>query len=216
MQLGSIEAVVAAIQEDARAEIETIERELAAAVERLRLEDAALPVVVPEAEARIASARRQVHDRTAAEDWADRRAALSLRERWIERVTAKGERKLAALDAAARHADLVDLLREAFARMPHEPLELSVPAGELDVAIRIVHDENITAPGQVVTRVKIAPEIAAGCVVSTADGRFRYENSYSSRARRFEALWRARLGELYVQRLEPVLAGKAASREDAP
>jgi vacuolar-type H+-ATPase subunit E/Vma4 len=93
-------------------------------------------------------------------------------------------------------------------------LEVRVAAGDLDAAIRIVHHENVTAVGQVVMRVEMAPEIAAGCAVSTADGRFRYENSYRSRARRFEALWRTRLGELYEQRREPVLAGPAASRGD--
>jgi vacuolar-type H+-ATPase subunit E/Vma4 len=214
MQFGSIEAVVLAVQEDAKADVEKIERDLATTIARLREEDAALPVVVPDANARIAAARRQGRDRIAAEDWADRQAALSNRETWIQRVTAEGERKLRALDPAVLRADLVDLVREALDRMPNQPLELLVPAEQIDLAEPILGDPTLAAPGKVVTRVGVTSEVTSGCIVQSADGRIRYDNSYGIRARRFEVAWRARLGELYEQRLEPALAGGSSSRND--
>jgi vacuolar-type H+-ATPase subunit E/Vma4 len=196
---GSIEAVVLAVQEDARAEIDKIERDLATAIARLREEYATLPGDLPDAGARIAAARRQARDRIAAEDWTDHQAALSHRETWIHQVVAEGERKLRALDPAVLRADLVELVREALDRMPNEPLELLVPAGQIDVAEMIARDGTLAASGRVVTRVGVASEVTSGCILQTAGGRIRYENSYSSRARRLEAEWRARLGNLYAQ-----------------
>jgi len=214
MRFGSIEAVVLAVQEDAKAEVEKIEHDLATTIARLREEDALLPVVVPDANGRITAARRQTRDRIAAEDWADRRAALGNRETWIQRVIAEGGRKLRALDPAVLRADLVDLVREALDRMPNEPLELLVPAGHIDLAETILRDPTLAASGKVVRRAGVTSEVTSGCIVQTADGRIRYDNSYGIRARRFEAASRARLGELYEQRLEPALAGGSSSRND--
>lgn len=197
MPLGSIEAVVLAVQEDAKAEVEKIERDLATDIARLRQEDAALPVVVPDADARVAAARRQVRDRIAAEDGADHKAALSDRETWIRRAMTEGERKLRGLDAGLLRADLIHFAREALDRMPNTPLELLVPANHRELAETLLRDGALSGSGKVVTRVGVAPEVTSGCIVQTADGRIRYDNSYEARARRFEAAWRARLGEMY-------------------
>ena len=211
MQLGSIEAVVAAVQEDAKAEIEKIERDLASTIVRLREDDARLPVVVADADARIGAARRQARDRTAAENWADHQAALNDRETWIQRVTAEGERRLQALDRAALRADFARLVREALDRMPDGPVELLVSSADLDLAEAIRGDGTLAAFGRAITCVTATSEVTSGCIVQPIGGRIRYENSYRIRARRFEAAWRARLGEVYEQRLEPALAGRASS-----
>ena len=215
MRMGSTEAVVVAVQEDAAAEVERIERDVATAVARLRAEDAALPVVVADAETRVAAARRAVRDRVAAEDWADRLAVLNNRETWIERVIAEGERRLGALDLSILRADLVDLVGEAIGRMPDGPLELLVPAGDRELVEAMLGEGTLTPPGKVVTGVKATSEITSGCIVQTADGRIRYENSYSTRARRLETAWRARLGALYEEPAEPARSGSSAQRSVA-
>lgn len=125
---GSIEAVVAAIHEDVRAEIERVDREAAAAIAQLRDEDARTPIVVSDADVHIAAARRQARERLAAEDWRDRSTALEAREAWIARVVIEGNRRLAALDAEARRRDLDRLAPDALARVPGDGSELVVTA----------------------------------------------------------------------------------------
>ena len=215
MRLGSIEAVVVAVQEDANAEIEKIERDVAAAVARLREEDAALPVVVPDAETRLAAARRAVRDRIAGEDWADRLATLSNREAWIARVHDEGERRLAALDPPAVRADLGVFVREAFERMPNTAVELLVPAAHLELAESMWRDGTLVPAGRVIAAVRGTPEVASGCILQTLDGHIRYENTHATRATRLEAVWRAQLGALYEEPAGGALAGSAPERNGA-
>jgi vacuolar-type H+-ATPase subunit E/Vma4 len=210
--LGSIDAVVLAVQEDARAEIDSIERDLAATIARLR--DVAPPSLAADADGRIAAAHRIVRERFAAEDWADHQVALSDREAWIQRVMAEGERTLGALDSAARRADVAAFVREALDRLPPAPVELLVPAGEVDTAEALIREGTFTASGKVITRVAATSEIVSGCLVQTADGHIRYDNSHCSRAKRFESVWRARLCELYERQLSSALAGDPRSPKD--
>jgi vacuolar-type H+-ATPase subunit E/Vma4 len=202
---GSIEAVIAAVHEDAAAEIETIERDCAAAMARLREDDAALPVVVPGADARLAAARQFGRDRIGAEDQAGRHAALNDRETWIDGVVAEGQRRLHELSVDERHADLEVLIRDALERMPNAVLQILVPAVDVAVARAIVEGV-VSSGGKTVAAVNAAPTLASGCIAQTADRRIRYDNSYAARARRLEPIWRAQLGELYEQRLAPAIA----------
>ncbi|MFI5177987.1 MAG: hypothetical protein ACHQO8_05475 [Vicinamibacterales bacterium] len=200
MVFGSIDSVVAAVQEDARAEIEKIDRELSAAVARAREEDAQVPVIVADADARVGAARRQAHDRTVAQDWADRQAAIRDREAWMATVTAEGERRLRALDAATARCDLIRLAREALERMPNQPIELLVAPAEIGLLDPAARDELAAASGRPVARVTPAPDVSGGCIAQTLDGHIRYDNTYQARSRRFDAVWRARLGDVYEQR----------------
>jgi vacuolar-type H+-ATPase subunit E/Vma4 len=195
MQLGSIESVLAAVQEDARAENEQIERETAAAIARAREEDARLPVVVADAEARVGAARRQARDRLAAEDWADHEAAIRDREAWIAQVVDEGERRLAALDPVTARSDIVRFAREAFDCLPDQPLELLVPPRLAGVA-----DLVRSGTSKPVARVTPSEACDGGCIAQTVDGRIRFDNTYRDRRRRFEAIWRARLGDVYGER----------------
>ena len=211
MQFGSIEAVVAAVREDAKEESEKVERDLAAVIARAREEDARFPVVVPDAEARINRARRQAHDRIAAEDAADHQSAIKDREVWIAQVVAEGQRRLLVLDAATARADLARLAREAIDHMPDQALELLVSATRADVLDAVPRDDFMTAPGKKIARVTPTPNIVSGgCIVQTIDGRMRYDNTYAARCRRFESIWRARLGNMYEQRLEPIVVGSSS------
>jgi vacuolar-type H+-ATPase subunit E/Vma4 len=198
MQFGSIEAVVAAVQEDANAEVEKIERDLAAAITRARDEDAGLPVVVPDADPRISRARRQTHDRIAAEEAADHQSALRDRETWIAQAVTEGQRRLLALDVATTRADLIRLAREAIDRMPDQALELLVSPARADLLDAATRDEIMTAPGKTIARVTLSPNVGSGgCIVQTIDERIRYDNTYAARCRRFASIWRARLGEVW-------------------
>jgi vacuolar-type H+-ATPase subunit E/Vma4 len=203
---GSVETVIAVVHEDAAAEIEKIERDCVAAIARLQEDEAALPIVVPDADARIAAARRRGRDRLGAQDWADRQAALSDREAWIDGVVVKGERRLRELTVEERRADLEVLIGEALDRMPNAALQVLVPANDVAAARAIVESGCLPA-GKAVTAVMETAAVASGCIVQTTDGRICYDNSYAARARRLGPAWRARLGEFYEQRLAPALVG---------
>lgn len=205
---GSLEAVVAAIQEDAKAEVERIEHDLADAIARDRAEDAARPVAVDDGDARIAAARRQARDRAAWEDWADHEASLQGREEWMRLVRAAGERRLAALDASARRTDLLAFAIEAIAFLPKEPLRVLIANGDAPLAESLLNELRAAAPDATITGVDVADDPHSGCIVETVDGRMRYENSYQARAERFESIWRAALGGIYERASQPVLAGR--------
>ena len=194
--LGSVEGVIAAIREDARVEIERIERDGKAAVAALRQSDAALPLVLADADARISAARRQAAERRAEEDWADRQSALNARESWIGAVAASGAARLRALAAPERRLELLKLAREARSRIPEGDCLVLVAAADLP----LIDDGWRTALAATSTAridVHVGPEIDAGCIVETADGRIRFDNTYASRARTFESDWRHALGDLF-------------------
>jgi len=193
---GSLEAVVAAIREDARADVERIARDAEAAVARLRREDAAVPVVVPDADARVAAARREARARIAEEDWADRQSALTVREEWIAGVAAAAIRRLQERPADERRADVCLLAAEALDHLGSNECELLVSPADapiLDEAwCRALRRD--TGRG---VRVVAAHEVEGGCIARTLDQRLRFDNTYAARARRFEAEWRQALGALF-------------------
>lgn len=208
---GSVEAVVAALEEDARAELEKIEREFDASLLRLREDDAQRPVVVTDADGRIGAARRRTAERLAEEDWADRRAALVDREVWMQQVAREGERLLAALDPAGRRADLLRLAREALDRVDGAEVDVTLSPGDVALADAAWRDDAARESGKRIRRVAAAETIAGGCIVEAADGRVRYDNTYETRARRFESAWRAALGELFERATRtPAASSKVA------
>ena len=194
--LGSVEGVIAAIREDARVEVERIEREGRKAVEAQRQSDAAVPLVLADADARISAARRQASERRAQEDWADRQSALNAREAWIAAIGESGARRLRAAAPSARRAELLQRAREGRARLPDGDCRVLVAAADASLA-----DEPWRADlaGSSTARIDVAAaaEVDAGCIVETTDGRIRFDNTYAARARRFESDWRHALGELF-------------------
>jgi vacuolar-type H+-ATPase subunit E/Vma4 len=209
---GSVEAVIVAVQEDAGAEIEKIDRDVDAAMARARAEDAALPAVIPDAEARIAAARHSVRDRTAAEDGADRESALTGREEWIRRVREAGERRLAGLTDAARRADLTAFAVDAIGFMPDEPIEVLVPLRDGGMSDMLRTELATRSTGRTIAAVRAVAEVRSGCVAQTIDGRIRYENTYDRRAERFEPIWRAFLADQYERSTQPTSVGAAGGR----
>jgi len=194
--LGSAASVVAAIRDDAAAEVERIEREATEAIARFAAEEAAEGPPIADAEVRRAAARREAAELLAGEDLLDARAALDASEAWLARAVAAGRERL---DEPAppdeRRARLARLAREGLDRIPGEPIELVLaPADRALVdeawaravaggrAARLVPDEAI-APG--------------GLRVRGGDGRVSFDDTLEARARRFEAAWRAELAALW-------------------
>jgi vacuolar-type H+-ATPase subunit E/Vma4 len=193
---GSIEAVVAAIHEDAHGEIERIDTEAAAAVARLRDDDARTPVTVSDAETRIAAARRRAQERASEEDWADRQAALTAREQWLARVVALGITRLRADDPVTRRDHLARLAQEAVHRVGRPAVTLVVAPDDLPFADARWIDE-VAAAAHATLTVAADPAIDGGCIARSPDGRLSYDNTYAARVRRFEAIWRPALSALY-------------------
>ena len=193
---GSVEAVIAAIREDAQAEVDRVERDADRAIARLRDEDAALPVVVADADARIRQARREAREQAAAEDWADRQAALGARETWTRAVVAAAMPRLVGQPDAARRTDLLRLAREAVARLTDRDCEILIARRDAGLADEAWGRSLDQTTGKRVT-VTASDEIEGGCIARTKDGRIRFDNTYAARVRRFEPLWRQALGQLF-------------------
>jgi vacuolar-type H+-ATPase subunit E/Vma4 len=201
---GSIEAVIAAVREDVHEETARIEREAAAAIERLRQEDAAMPVVIPDADARLASARVRGRERLAAEDWEDRQRALQAREAWISSVVQAATRRLFAEDAVQKRAHLVALAREALGRLTGADCTILLAADDAPLVTEAVRRELESATGK---RVRVEPSdaVPGGCIAQTSDGRVRCDNTYAARIRRYEPAWRRIVTDRF-ERLVPIHA----------
>jgi vacuolar-type H+-ATPase subunit E/Vma4 len=194
--LGSPAAVVAALRDDADAEVELIERETQASLARLAAEEAAEPPVLPERELRLAAAHRRAREQLAQEDVLDAREALEGREAWLARAVAAGQRAIEEpAPAPQRRAELGRLAREGLDRLAGEAIDVLVAPA--DAALLDDAWARDLAPGRAV-RVVASTELAhGGCLVRSADGKVTFDNTLPARARRFEAAWRSALGALY-------------------
>lgn len=108
---GSVASVIAAIREEAAAEVERVERASAAEIARLRDEAANADVSIADREVRLAAARRANAEKLAQEEWEARRAVIEQREEWTVRVAARGRELL-------RDADVRPLIAEAEQALP--------------------------------------------------------------------------------------------------
>ena len=195
---GSVESVIAAIREEARAEGERIDAEAAAAIVRLGEEDARAPAVLADADARIDAARRRAREFAADEDWADRRVSLDAREQWLTRAAELGLERLRTLDAVTRREDLLHLAREAATRVGRAAVEILVGFEDLPLAD---HQwiADVAASTQATVTLAGSPAITGGCIARGADGRLSYDNTFRTRLRRLDAGWRQALSELFEE-----------------
>jgi vacuolar-type H+-ATPase subunit E/Vma4 len=199
--LGSVAAVIAAIREDAAAEAEAVAARATEDVARIRALQASDAVTIADRESRLAAARRDAQTRLAQEDWEDRRDAVALREEWLERALDLGRRLLAKPDDdAARRARLTALAAEGLARLPGRSCEVVVCEADAALLGPDWCRGLAAAAGRDEVRVASGP-IDGGCILRTPDGRASFDNTYGTRARRFQPAWRAALAELYEQAL---------------
>jgi vacuolar-type H+-ATPase subunit E/Vma4 len=194
--LGSVAAVIAAIQEDAAAELEAIERRTKAALDRVMTEDTDR-VELPDRELRLSLARQEGRARAAHETWEDTCSRLAGREAWINKVVTLGRQRLAesTVSVEDRRAALTTLVREALDRLPGPSVEIVVSAADITM-LNAGWAASVGTAAQREVRV-VAGSIDGGCIVRASDGRASFDNTYVGRERRLEALWRAALVELY-------------------
>jgi vacuolar-type H+-ATPase subunit E/Vma4 len=178
--LGSPASVVAAIREEANAEVERMEEATAAELAVIRAQSASAGVAIADREERLAAARRTEEERVAKQEWQGRRAAIEQREQWIQRVVGSAQERWTGGDASKRHVALHALVREARSRLPHGPCEVAVRDGD----VVDIPDARVTA----------AP-IAGGCIITAGDVSF--DNSFEARSRRLEPEWRSALSGMY-------------------
>jgi vacuolar-type H+-ATPase subunit E/Vma4 len=192
---GSVESVVAAIREEARADSDRLEIETAATIVRLRQEDSQTPVAIPDGDARLKAARRRAHEQVAEEAWADRQVALESRERWMARAVALGLDRLRVADAATRREDLLSLACEAAARVGGAAVEIVVAPDDLALADPAWRAE-VAATIDAAVTLSADATVCGGCIARSSDGRLNYDNTFVARTKRFEGAWRSALSEL--------------------
>jgi vacuolar-type H+-ATPase subunit E/Vma4 len=194
--LGSPAAVVAAIIDEAAAQVEQIERDCQREVTRIAAGAAGDPQAPADRAARLAATRRAARELLAQEDLIDARAALEVREAWLAEVVRLGWQRLGEpLPLAARREALMALAREALPRIPGASVELLVAPDDIEL---LDGDALLTLDGSRVVRVLADAALAPGGLIArSAGGKVRYDNSAPARARRLETEWRAVLAALY-------------------
>lgn len=120
--LGRPASVVAAIREEAEAEVERIQELAAAELAAMRAEATATSVVIVDRDTRVTAARRETEERIARQEWEGRRAVMQQREQWIQRVVAEAQARWSVTSGEALDA----LVREAKSRLPDGPCEVIV------------------------------------------------------------------------------------------
>jgi len=195
--LGSVAALLAAIRDDAAAETEAIARDADATVVRITGDSAGCPAPSGNGGA-LADARDHARVRLSQEDWDDAREALAERERWIVQAVAIGTNQLRERQPVDRvRAELALLAREAVGRLPPGAIEIVV--SEADAGLLDREWRALVAPVDPDSIRVIAGAIDGGCIARSADGRASFDNTYSARAERLQAAWRAELADLYEE-----------------
>lgn len=177
--LGSPASLVAAIREDADAEVERLRETTETELASIQAQAKSANVAIADREEKLAAVRRASEESVAKQEWEGRRAAIEQRELWIQRVVAKGQERWANVDAS----QLNGLIREALSRMPSGACEVAVNVRDLEVVD--VPDARVTAA-----------TVAGGCIV-TMDN-MSFDNSYEARSRRLEPEWRGALSGMYT------------------
>src|SRR5579872_2362589 len=168
--VGSVASIVAAIREDAQAEVDRIDETTAKDIETIRAEGAATSVAIPDLEARTAAERAEAEERIARQEWEARRTLLEQRETWIDRVAAA-----ARTSRDVDRAQLTALVREALQ---------TIDAAEVEIAVA-ERDRPLVDVKKLGRKVRLTVAgIDGGCIVS--GGNLVFDNSFEARARRLE------------------------------
>jgi vacuolar-type H+-ATPase subunit E/Vma4 len=187
---GSAAAVIAAIRDEAAAEIERLQHESTTRMDALRA--AARPAPSAEADARLGAVRRRAAEQDRDEDWQDAMAAVADRDTWILAVAEQARRAAGSL--ASNPAKLTVLAREAVASLPADACEVVVPEGAT-----AAHDPAWSAALEAATgkRISVVGGAIAGCIARTVDHRVAFDNTVEARDLRCRTAWRAALARLY-------------------
>lgn len=186
---GSLAAVIAAVEEDGRAELDRLQAEGAAAA-RIAEQEAAKPgradAAIEELVRRLEEALRTAAAAEAEQAWLDRRAELEDREAWFEEVA---EEAVAQVGAA-----LTPLVLERWAA------EALQAMGSDEAEVRLAPEDARALSAETRARLHVVEDLTlprGSCVARTLDGGLRFDNGVRARAERTRTGWRARLGEVY-------------------
>jgi vacuolar-type H+-ATPase subunit E/Vma4 len=197
--LGSVAAVIAAIREEAAAELDRLARQAATSRAALSIERDR-PVDIADRDRRLAEARARAQRNEDDESWQDTLDDLQDRDRWIARVAAAARASLTSGVAADwTRAWMAELVCEAARALPAGACTIVVPAARLEL-----FDDRWRAQLEARTGRALAVEagaLAAGCVVRLADRPIAYDNSLDARERRMLAEWRSALARVYDERV---------------
>ena len=206
--LGSIEALVAAVRDDAAAEAEALNAAAAAKEAAITADPLSCPPHAGDERRALAVARDRARVRVSQEDWNDARETVAQREEWIQRVVAEGSKQLQErLAAADARAALAVLAREAISRLPAGPIELAVAEADAPLLDRD-WCATISPTGNAGDLRIVSERITGGCISRSADGRASFDNSYEARIERLQALWRAALADLYERVTSDIALGR--------
>ena len=189
---GSAASVIAAIVDDAAAQIERLDREADEEKERRRAVHAQAPLIDPEPP--LALARRNAAELDLEQDWQDALADARDRDEWIATVIEAGR------SAVVAAGDVVPwtgaLVIEAVRHLPGcATAVVTVPAAVL----RVTGDDWREALEAKTGRPLILEpgSFAAGCIARTGDGRVSFDNRLEAREARTASEWRAALVHRY-------------------
>lgn len=146
---GSAASVIAAIREDAAAEVERLEALTASELASIRREAETADVAVPDRETRLTAARHRNEERLAQQEWEGRRAVIEQREAWIARVIARAkERVIPEDERRARLTALIDEARQQLGRDDCRIITPNLSGGCLAVAGEVTFDNTFEARAQ--------------------------------------------------------------------
>ncbi len=199
---GSVESVVAAITDEADAEIERRSAGRDAAVAAILAEDRPEKGLrSPEGFARVAKAREEARERRAREDRLDARTAIERREQWLREVRAAGAKLAGEHESGPGGPDLLfALAAEAVARIPVDACEVIVPerSAALVDAPWLTRLAERSGKRAVRRGASDGLRVESGCLARSDDGRYAFDNTLEARSKRFESAWRSALTALYA------------------
>ncbi len=126
--MGSVESVIAALRDDAAAELEQLRVQSEQEIARIR----GLSIETSdrgERDRRMAVAYKGTEELLAQAEWEERRRIMEAREEWIQRAVARGKEILASLDGERLEAVNARLIAEGRASLAGEPDEISTDSG---------------------------------------------------------------------------------------
>ena len=177
--VGSVDAVTAAIRDEANAELERVNARRDEEIARLR--ELPPPAAPGERERLIAAAQRRNAELLAQMEWEEKRGVIEQREQWIARVIRRGNEILAGDDLETRRKTLARCVREATASVRGDAAAIHVAAADRPLLEGVTTGEAVPVSG--------------GCIVRLKD--LVCDNSYEARAQRFEPIWRRALAAMY-------------------
>lgn len=198
--LGSVDALVAAVRDEAESVLETRRQACDGELDALETAPAGTDRRRDDDErrTRLAAAHRMVRERRAREEWLGAKELLEARERWVDGVVSTARRRFRTMPPEGRRAALARLAEEACRRLPGDGAVVRLAPADADGLGADWASHVAARAGK--SHVEIQPDASVatgGCLATTATGAVTFDNTLEARSKRFEATWRAGLSALF-------------------